>query len=685
MPHSRPLACALLVAIIAGAAAPDADAAKKKTSKAKAPAATSASACGDFYSYANNSWLKANTLLPGVDSLSAMEQLGTRARQQQIDLLNAAMTAPQGNVQKLLGDFWASGLDEAAVERDGANPVAPLLGRINAIRKAQDVSASIAALHQVGLPVACNFGADIDLNDLERHIGYFSQGGLGLPDPAYYTRSDADTRKLLGLYNGYVQKILVLTGTPADQAAAEAQQVIDLETRIAQASRPLVDLRSPRANYAPVAVSGLAKSYRKLQLAEFLKAQGVNDDSVSIANPQLFAQLDNLVGSLKPAQWKTYLRWRVGDAMAPYMAKPWRDAAFDFRGRVLAGKAAPPPRQQLVLDAINLAAGPMLGREYTGRYLSAGTRARAEEIATNVLKALDAAVATDPRLGEQAKVEAKAKLAALKIEIGAPRRDLDYTVQPMGRGSFGSNMLIAATWHHREEMKRIGRGNADRRWDVLPQEPALAYDLAQNRLIVTAAALQPPVIDLGKDTAAQYGSFGAVVGREMSHAIDNKGRMVDTKQEVRDWWTPAEASAWDAMGNRIAAQYGAYSVPGIGTKVNGNQVREVAIADQAGVELAWIAFNAAQPAAGKDARQAFYTGWANLWPQQLTREAATQRAASSVYAPGQWRTNGPLYNLAGFGDAFGCKAGTAMQARTNEGIVLWPASMPVAAAPAKKK
>jgi putative endopeptidase len=303
MPLPRPLTCALLLTLIAGAIAPDATAAKKKAAKSRASAVAAPAACTDFHAYANASWLKSNTLLPDVSSLSAMEQLGDHARQQQIDLLNAAMTAPQGNVQKLLGDFWASGLDEAAVERDGANPVAPLLGRINAIRKAGDVSAAIAALHQVGIPVVFNFGADVDLNDLNRHIGYFSQGGLGLPDPAYYTRSDADTRRLLGQYNGYVQKILVLTGTPAEKAAAEAQQVIDLETRIAQASRPLPDLRNPRTNYAPVAVDGLAKSYRKLQLAEFLKAQNVCDDSVSLAIAQVFAQLDALVAGLRPAQW----------------------------------------------------------------------------------------------------------------------------------------------------------------------------------------------------------------------------------------------------------------------------------------------------------------------------------------------------------------------------------------------
>lgn len=677
MPSLRPLAYALLLALIAGNAT-DAHAAKKKASKAKAPAAATANACSDFYAYANSAWLKSNTLLPGVESLSAMEQLGDRARQQQIALLDAAAIAPKGNVQKLLGDFWASGLDEAAVERDGANPVAPLLSRINAIKKAGDVSASIAALHQVGIPVAFNFGADVDLDDLNRHIGYFSQGGLGLPDPAYYTRSDAETKKLLGLYNGYVQKILVLTGTPADKAAAEAQQVIDLETRIAQASKSLVDLRNPRANYAPVQVASLAKTYRKLQLAEFLKAQGVNDDVVSIANPQLFAQLDKLVGTLKPAQWKTYLRWRVGDAMAPYMARPWRDASFEFRGRTLAGQTAQAPRQQVVLDAINLAAGPMLGHEYVARYLPAATRSRAEEIATELRKSLAEAVTSDPRLGEQAKAEARAKIDGLKIEIGAPRRDLDYTVQPMGRGSFGSNMLIASTWHHREQMKRIGRGNADRRWDVLPQQPALAYDFAGNRLIVTAAVLQAPVLDANATIAEQYGSFGALVGRELSHAIDNKGRLVDAKSELRDWWTPVETSAWDALGNRVATQYSSYSVPAAGTKVSGSQVREVAVADQAGVELAWSALNRVQPALAKDARQGFFTGWARLWPQQMNKEAATQLAASSVYPPGQWRVNGPLYNLAGFGDAFGCKAGTAMQAKAEQRITLWPDVAPVA-------
>ena len=668
MPHLRPLTFAIGLSLVAALSAPDTMAQKK--GKSKAPAAPTA--CTDYYAVANADWLTAHPVTAGGQA-SALAELEARAQQQQRDLLDAAMQAPQGNVQKLLGDFWASGLAESEVERDGANPVAPLLERINGIRRAKDVAPAIAALHQVGIPVVFNFGADIDLRDLNRHIGYFSQGGLGLVDPAYYTRTDADTKALLGRYNDYVQKILVLTGTPQDKAAAEAQLVLDLETRIAQSSKSIVSLRDPASNYAPVATASLGDAYKRLQLGEFLKVQGVTDDTVSLANPALFAQLETLVNGLKPEQWKAYLRFHVGNAMAPYLSKAWRDTEFEFRGRVLRGETAPPPRWEQVLHAINTAAGPMLGREYAARYLTAETRSRAETVATNVRDALGRAVDRTTWMSDAAKAEAKAKLAALKIEIGTPRRDLDYTVQPMGRGSFGGNMLIASTWRHREEMKRIGRGNADRRWDVLPQEPALAYDLAQNRLIVTAAMLQPPVLDMARDAASHYGAYGALVGHELSHAVTGKGQLVDASGNIRTWWTPIEQSAWESLGQRISVQYGGFDYPALqGIKVNGSQTRESNLADVSGLDLAFDAYRQATPEATKEAKQAFFQGWAQLWAQHFSPEAATERAATSVHAPGAVRVNAALQNQPAFGEAFGCKAGTPMQVTAEGQIRVWP-------------
>jgi putative endopeptidase len=664
-----PIALALGLVLFVGAASPDALAAKKKkAAKPKAPPAPTA--CTDFYAVANADWLKANPA-PAVGGVSAMGQLAERSLQQQRDLLDNAMRMPQGNVQKLLGDFWASGLDEAAVERDGAAPIAPLLQRIDSIKRAKDIPPAIAALHQVGIPVAFNFGADIDLRDLSRHIGYFSQGGLGLPDPAFYTRTDPDTRAVMTRYEEYIKKVLLLAGTPQARVDADAKLVLDLDTRIAQASKPLVSMRDYQANYAPVSVKDIAKTYKRLQLGEFLKVQGVTDDVVSIANPALFQQLDAMAGTLPPAQWAAYLRFHVGDAMAPYLSKAWRDASFDFRGRVLLGQSTQPERWRQVLDAMNTAAGPMIGHEYAARYAPAPTRDRAEAIAKEVRDALGRAVDRSPWMGAPAKTEAKAKLDKLKIEVGAPHRDLDYTVQPMGRGSFGSNMLIASTWRHREEMKRIGRGNADRRWDVLPQQPTLAYDIAQNRLIVTAAMLQPPVLDMNGAPASQYGAYGSLVGLELAHAVDNKGRLIDASGTLRDWWTPADNDAWNALSQRVVAEYSAFEDPALkGIKINATQTLNSNISDISGVELAWEAWRSANAQADATAQKAFFDGWAHLWAQSNSLQVATERAATSVHAPGMWRVNGPLMNLPAFGEAYACKVPSPMVA--TDPVRFWP-------------
>lgn len=668
MPNLRPLPLALALGLVAALSSPGAEAARKKA-PARAPAVSPA--CTDFHDVANADWLKANPV-PQTGAVTALGQLAGNARTQQRQLLERAMSAPQGNVQKLLGDFWASGMDEAAVEADGSKPIAPLLSRINAIKKAKDVPASIAALHQVGIPVAFNFAPDVDLKALDRHIGYFMQGGTGLPDPAFYTRTDADTEALRGRYRAYVKQILALTGTPADKLDAESALVIQLETELARSAQSLADINNPFNNYAPVSTKELTGRYRNLQLDAFLKAQGVNDDLVSLSDPALFQALNGMINRLPPAQWKAYLRWRVGDAMAPYLSKAYRDAEFEFRGRVLRGQVIAPARWEQVLDAINVAAGPMLGHEYAAAHVSRDAMRQAGLMVDQVREAQIAAVKRNTWMSAEAKAEAEAKLAALKIEIGKPQRDLDYSVQPMGRGSFGGNMLIASTWRHREEMKRIGKGNADRRWDVLPQQPSLAYDLAQNRLIVTAAALQGPIFTEAGGNAGKFGAYGALVAHEISRAIDAKGALVDAKGELRSWWTPADKSAWTLLGNRVAAQYGGYAFPGVkDAKVNGELTRDENMADLSGVEIAWEAFKATQPAATIAEQQAFFNAWAALWPQQLSPNEAVQRLTAEVRAPGRWRTNGPLTNLPDFAAAFQCKPGQPMQRIEAEQIRIW--------------
>ena len=662
----RPLVLALGVALVALVSAADADAQRRKS---RAPAVSPQ--CADLYAHANAAWLKTYQAPADAGTVTALGQLSELALQQQRQLLDAAMASPDNDVQHRLGDFWASGLDEAAVEADGSRPIATLLSRIDAIGKSRDVPATIAALHQVGIPVAFNFAPDVDLQALDRHIGYFMQGGMGLPDPAFYTRDDADTRVVMDRYRAYVRQILALTGSPEQRLDADVSAVIAIETALARKSRSLNELNSPADNFAPVPVAQAAKRYRHLQLDKFLAAQGVKDDRVSMANPALFAELDAMVGKLKPEQWRAYLRWRVGDAMAPYLSRSYRDASFGFRGQVLEGRSVQAPRWRQVLDAINVAAGPMLGREYAAAHLQPEERRQAGLVVDELRQALLAAVDASSWLGAPAKAEARAKLEAMAIEVGTPRRDLDYTVQPMGRGSFGSNMLIASTWRHGQEMKRIGKGNADRRWDVLPQEPALAYDIAQNRLIATAAALQAPIFDAARPELL-YGAFGALVGSQLNRAIDAQGSHVDARGQVRDWWSPADRDAWTALGNRVAAQYASQDYPGVkGARVDGALVRNVALADQAGLELAATAHAKAQPQASQAARQALFEAWSRLWAQQVAANTASERLKTDIHAPGPLRSNLPAANLPEFAAAFACKPGQPMTRAEADQVKVW--------------
>ncbi|HZH43362.1 MAG TPA: M13 family metallopeptidase [Lysobacter sp.] len=657
----RPLACALAVALLAALAAPDADAQRRKRSGARQRTPAVAPACTDFYAFANADWLRQNTLLPGAGAVSALEQLAVRAHRQQIELLDAAMRAPATPAQQQFGAFWASGLDEAAIERAGLQPIAPLLARVDAIRRPRDVTGVVAALHQAGIPVLFDLVAEADLQQPERVRGHLRQGGLGLPDPGFYTRTDTETRNVLARYTHYVQKLLELTGSPAQRAAADAQQVLDLETRIAQRSRAPAQLREAARSAVPVTPKELGRQYRHLRLADFLKTQGVAVEHVVLDDPALFAQLDALVGQLKPEQWKLYLRARVADAMAPYLTKPLRDAHFDFRGRVLLALPAPPGLAQQTLDAANRLLGPVLGREYAARHLPEPQRQRAETIAQQVREQLLAALARDPRLAEPAKAQARARIESLTIEIGAPRAGDDAALPAFDRANFGANVLAAAAWRQRHAIARIGRP-APPAWGVLPHEPALAYDAAHHRLLVTAAMLQAPVLDPAQEPAAHYGALGALVGHELSRALHprvNAGAPIDP--------------AWDALAARVAAQYHGRPYPGLtGVNLDGPRVREVGLGDFAGLELAWAAFQTAQPGAAAPARQAFFRGWAGLWAQHMSREVAQLRAATAVHPPGMWRTNVPLMQQPAFGETFACKPGTPMQLTPAQAVRVWP-------------
>ncbi|MBS7456205.1 M13-type metalloendopeptidase [Coralloluteibacterium stylophorae] len=663
MPRRHPLALAVLLGATALSSASAALA-----QAAQAPAAPAA--CVDFYGHVNQAWLAANPLPPGAEAFGQLDQLNARALEQQREILNSAMTAPQTPRQRLLGDFWASGLDTAAIEAAGAAAIQPLLAKVDAVKRPGDLGEVVGELHAAGVPVLFNFAADIDLKDFSRTVGYASQGGLGLPDPDYYTRTDADAQALLGRYRAYVEAILAAMGTREAELGAKSGTILQVEILLARASTRLDDLRDPRAAYNMVGVRELRKSYPNLGFKDFLDAQDVSADSISVAQPGFFEQLDALLASVPLEQWQLYLRYQVASSMAPYMGDAFLSPYLELYGHVLRGAERAPPREVLLMDyVINPTLGELVGEEYVERFLSPAAREAGDRIGAGLKTALGESIDAANWLGDDAKAEARAKLEALDIEIGAPQqRRIDFSALQFDRARFAANVLAVAAERHRQEMARIGKDDAaERRWPTLPQVPDVSYILDENRLVVTAAMMQPPVFDAAGDAASNYGALGALMGNQMAHAFDAVGNYVDSRHQLRQWWSEADRTAWDQRTKALVAQYDAFS-PEAGLRVRGAQTREENAADLAGLEIALDAWRAAEPQADAAATQRFFEGWARLWAQHITPGELKLRLATDVHAPAQYRVNGPLANLPAFGEAFQCSAGQPMVTAEPAGI-----------------
>jgi putative endopeptidase len=640
--------------------------------------------CMDFYAQANADWLVAHPG-PAQGSVSAFDAMYANARTQERALLEATAQGTGDDASGALGTLWNEGTNDAAIDLAGATPLQPLFARIALAKKNKDLAGVIADLHAAGVPVLFNFSADIDLKDFDHQLGYANQGGLGLPDPDYYTRADAETRELLGRYRTYIQVVLQQSGTPAERVSEESGWVLGIEMQLANASLPLVQLRDPNNAYRPVALAELQKAYPNLAFGNFLKAQHADDNRVSLAHTGFFAVADGMLATIPVQQWQAYLRFHVASAMAPYLSRGLQDAHYQLYDRLLGGMQQPHDRARQVMDAIDRALGPAMGHLYAGRYLSPEAKDAAERVAKGLRAAMKDAIDHNAWMDAPTRAAAQAKLDRLRIEIGEPSRNPSLSGLVVG-GGFANDMLAVAAWRHHQEMDSIGKRTSERRWPVLAQVPDVSYDLVQNRVVVTAAFLQPPVFDPNASAARQFGALGSLIGHQLHYAFDGKGRTIDANGDLHDWWTPLVSAAWEQRVAPVIAQYDAYPVLS-DVKVNGHQTRDENLADLGGVELAWAAFQAASPpvptpapplaakpkgAHGKataepmptnapSPQRDFFDAYAKVWARNTAPDTALAESGTSVQAPAKYRVDGVLANMPEFGKAYACKPGQPMQ------------------------
>ncbi|MCX7556584.1 M13 family metallopeptidase [Xanthomonadaceae bacterium JHOS43] len=625
---------------------------------------TKTPACADFYQHANGGWLQANPVPTGFASWGTFEEVGLHGLLQQRSMLEAAAGSEEPGL-RLIGDLYASGMNEAAVEAAGSAPLKPLMDRIARIQKARDVAPGIADLHARGIPVLFDFGANDDLKNPARRIAYANQGGLGLSDRDYYLRDDADTRLLLTAYQGYIERLLTLSGSA--NPAAEADAVVKIEKRLAQVSLSLLQLRDPTASYRVVTVKDLEKSYPAVQWRKFLKAQGIGNDvsSISVAHTDFFRQANELIRTLPPEQWRAYLRFHVAHALAPYLTSGYVQAHDAMYLRTLRGSQEPMPRWRRVLGTVDTLLGSVLGHHYLKVHFPPASRDAAEGLVTQIRATLREKLENAPWLGAQARLAALEKIDAVDIKLGGPDQVPVHDGVKLTSNNYAGNVLALVGWMHRRQMAGIGKVREEWQWPQPAHAVNVYYDPARNQLVLPAGLMQPPIFDPAGDTAVNYGALGSIVAHELMRGFDAIGSRFDAQGRIAPWWQEADTNAFTRRFQPLVAQYDAYPVLGQ-IKIRGHLTLGENIADLAGVEVAHAAFGALGPqpdVANLTANQRYFLSYANLWRRNYRDEELQLRSQIDVHAPAKWRVNGPLSNLTPFADAFKCKVGSGSMMR----------------------
>jgi predicted metalloendopeptidase len=638
----------------------------------------------DFFEYANGAWIKRTEIPPEYSRWGAFNELIERNND---SLHTIAEKASQTAVDPKLapetqkvGDYYASGMDEKAIEAARTQPLTGEFQKIDAIKDGQDVLKEIAHLHSIGINVFFDFGSGPDAKDSTRDIAQAMQGGLGMPDRDYYTKQDADMKEKREKYIAHVTKMLTLLGEPADKAAEDAKKIMALETKLAEASRTRVALRDPIKNYNKMGVRQLQDLTPDWNWSAYF--DGINlpqPGDINVRQPEFFKAANDLFKMTSLDDWKAYLRWHVISATAPYLSKDFVDENFDFNDRILRGTQQDKPRWKRVVISEDGDIGEALGKLYVSFYFPPEAKVRALELVNNLKEALADRIKTLDWMDEPTKQEALKKLAAMNVKIGYPDKWLDYSLLPIDRGPYVSNALRAAKFESDRDVQKIGKPVDPTDWGMTPPTVNAYYQPNRNEIVFPAGILQPPFFYADADDAVNYGAIGAVIGHEMTHGFDDQGRQFDANGNLRDWWSKQSADEYNKRRKAVVAQYNAYeALPGM--HVNGELTQGENIADIGGLKLAYAALQKAlaknpeertKKIDGFTPEQRFFLAFAAIWRSKIRDEDQKLRLTTDPHSPAQFRVNGPLSDMPEFAKAFNIPEGSKMVRPADKRVNIW--------------
>jgi putative endopeptidase len=626
--------------------------------------------CDDFFQYANGNWIKNNPIPADYASWGSAQIVNESNQKQLHEILEAAAGntgAAAGSSERKVGDFYASCMDESAINAAGAKPLDEEFARIAGMEDKKQLAELAAHLHAETVGVFFVFASTQDLKDSSRVIGEADQGGLGLPDRDYYTRTDADSKALRENYVAHIAKMFVLLGDSAEKAAAEAQTVLAVETALAEASWTNVKLRDPEIQHHITSLEELGKLTPHFGWKDYFSGTGHPELSViNVGQPDYFAAMDKEIAGRSLEEWKTYLRWHLINHAAATLSEPFVQENFDFNARTLAGAKEIRARWKRCAAATDIHLGEALGQIYVAKYFPPDAKAQVQEMVGNLREALSEDIPTLSWMSAETKKAALAKLEAFHVKIGYPDKWRDYEGLHVERGSYALNTLRGARFETARDLNKIGKPVDHGEWGMTP--PTVdAYNNAQlNEIVFPAGILQPPFFDPKRDAAFNYGGMGAIIGHEITHGFDDQGAKFDLQGNMKDWWTEKDLKEFQSRGDCVAKQFDGYVVDG-DLHMNGKLVEGESIADLGGLVIAYAAYqkylegkSRAADAHGFAPEQRFFLGYANSWKSHMRPELAKLQANTDPHPLPKFRANGAVSDMAEFAKAFGCKRGDAM-------------------------
>ncbi|MFZ6689190.1 M13 family metallopeptidase [Undibacterium sp. SXout11W] len=633
----------------------------------------------DFFKFMSGKWLATAEIPADRARFGSFDQLRDLSEQRSRDIITALAndkTLKAGSNQKKIADLYNSFMDEAHANKLDIKPLNATFKQISKLEKKEEFPALIAQLSQLGVSLPVNSGVNQDARDSSTYAVYVSQGGLSLPDRDYYLKDDAKFKAFRDAYVKHVEKMLSMSGEKnADKSAAD---ILALETQIATIQWTKVENRNPVNTYNKIELAKLTELMPGFNWTSYFAGTGVGNkvNYVIVRQPSFLTALAKIVNDTPVAVWKSYYKWKVLDAYAPFLSQRFVDEDFGFSSVTLRGIPENQQRWKRSVASVEESMSEALGELYVAKYFPPENKARMQKLVNNLIEAYKQSIKTLTWMSPETKKEALVKLSKFTPKIAYPDQWRDYSGLQIKADDLVGNVMRSRSFEHQREIAKLGKPVDRKEWGMSPQTVNAYYNSRKNEIVFPAAILQPPFFNPAADDAVNYGGIGAVIGHEISHGFDDSGSQSDGDGNLRNWWTKEDKENFAKLTDALVAQYNAYS-PLPGYNVNGKLTLGENIADNSGLSIAYKAYQISlggKPAPvidGYTGDQRLFMGWAQVWRGKARDAEAIRLISIDPHSPAEVRGNAPLTNVPGFYSAFGVKEGDKMYVAPEKRTTIW--------------